>query len=328
MVWLPTTPPASARLRIALTYLWRHHRLPDLADPTRFTELVQRRKLHDRDPRMPALADKVAVKALVAARLGREWVVPLLWAGEALPAQSPWRRPVVIKALPRRYAGATRRLEGEARAMARMCDSRLASIFGLETWQGAPLLVMEYLAGGTLADRLGKGRLPVEEALTIGSTLAKGLQVLHDNGLLHRDVKPTNIGFTGERAPKLLDFGLASLIDDTADPSELAGTPLYLAPELLAGEPPSPISDLWSVALVLFEAIAGRHPLPSRTVTRTLRAVATANIPALRTMSPDVPQSVDDLFGRLLARNPSERPQSAAQMVEQLDRVLHLVRSS
>jgi eukaryotic-like serine/threonine-protein kinase len=236
-------------------------------------------------------------------------------------------RPVVIKALPRRYAGATRRLEGEARAMARMSDSRLASIFGLETWQGAPLLVMEYLAGGTLADRLGKGRLPVEEALTIGSTLAKGLQVLHDNGVLHRDVKPTNIGFTGERAPKLLDFGLASLIDDTADPFELAGTPLYLAPELLAGEPPSPFSDLWSLALVLFEAIAGRHPLASSTVTGTLRAVASANIPALSTMNPDVPPSVDDLFGRLLARNPPKRPQSAAQMVEQLDRALHLVRS-
>ncbi len=237
-------------------------------------------------------------------------------------------RPVVIKALPRRYAGATRRLEGEARAMARMSDGRLASIFGLETWQGAPLLVMEYLAGGTLADRLGKGRLPVEEALTIGSTLAKGLQVLHDNGLLHRDIKPSNIGFTGERAPKLLDFGLASLIDATEDPSELAGTPLYLAPELLAGDPPSRVSDLWSLAVVLFEAIAGRHPLPSSTVTRTLRAVASANIPALRVMNPDVPPPVDDLFGRLLARHPSKRPRSAAQMVEQLDRALHLVRSS
>jgi hypothetical protein len=88
----------AARLRIALTYLWRHRRLPDLADPTRFTELVQRRKLHDRDPRMPKLADKVAVKAHVAAELGRAWVIPMLWSGSELPRHSPWRHPVIVKA--------------------------------------------------------------------------------------------------------------------------------------------------------------------------------------------------------------------------------------
>jgi hypothetical protein len=87
----------AARLRITLTYLWRHRRLPDLADPSLFTELVQVRKLRHRDPRMPAMADKVAVKALVADRLGREWVVPILWSGSELPWQSPWDRRVVVK---------------------------------------------------------------------------------------------------------------------------------------------------------------------------------------------------------------------------------------
>lgn len=87
----------AARLRIALTYLWRHGRLPNLTDPALFTELVQVRKLVDRDARMPAMADKVAVKAIVAARLGREWVIPMLWSGNALPARCPWQRPVVVK---------------------------------------------------------------------------------------------------------------------------------------------------------------------------------------------------------------------------------------
>ena len=86
-----------ARLRINLTYLWRHRRLPDLDDPTLFTELVQARKLYDRDARMPAMADKVAVKALVAERLGRDWVVPTLWAGERLPERSRWSQPIVVK---------------------------------------------------------------------------------------------------------------------------------------------------------------------------------------------------------------------------------------
>lgn len=88
----------AARARIALTYLWRHGRLPKLANPERFTELVQLRKLHDRDPRLPVLADKVAVKAVVAERLGREWVVPMLWSGSALPDQPPSAGRVVVKA--------------------------------------------------------------------------------------------------------------------------------------------------------------------------------------------------------------------------------------
>ena len=91
--------PARAleRLRVRLCYIWRHGRLPDLGDPTLFTELVQHRKLHDRDLRMPPLADKVCVKALVADMLGPDWVTPTLWAGTVLPDEAPWPRPFVLK---------------------------------------------------------------------------------------------------------------------------------------------------------------------------------------------------------------------------------------
>lgn len=88
----------AARLRIALTYLWRHKRLPKLANPDLFTELVQVRKLRDRDPRLPAMADKIAVKSIVAERLGRDWVIPTLWTGTVLPARPPARCPIVVKA--------------------------------------------------------------------------------------------------------------------------------------------------------------------------------------------------------------------------------------
>lgn len=94
---LPSTDRA-ARLRILLTYLWRHGRVPDLEYPTRFTELVQRRKLLDRDPRMAPMADKVAVKAIVADRLGPEWVIPMLWSGEAFPQGRAWNQRVMVKA--------------------------------------------------------------------------------------------------------------------------------------------------------------------------------------------------------------------------------------
>jgi hypothetical protein len=92
-----TADSVAALLRINLTYLWRHRRLPKLDAPTLFTELVQLRKLRDRDMRMPAMADKVAVKALVGERLGRGWVVPTLWDGDLLPARSCWAEPIVVK---------------------------------------------------------------------------------------------------------------------------------------------------------------------------------------------------------------------------------------
>jgi serine/threonine protein kinase len=203
--------------------------------------------------------------------------------------------------------------------MARTSSDRLALIFGVETWRGAPLLVMEYLAGGTLADRIKRGPVGASETLVIGSTLARGLQVLHDTGLLHRDIKPTNIAFGTDGAPKLLDFGLASLIDNSDDPCLLAGTPLYLAPELVAGGSPGPASDLWSLSIVLYEAIAGRHPFASGTVKGALRLVAAADVPDLRTIDRAIPAAIANLFTTLLARQPSERPGSAADLVDRLE---------
>ena len=94
---LPDDAGRAARLRINLTYLWRHRRLPRLHDPALFTELVQLRKLRDHNPRMPLMADKVAVKGIVADSLGHEWVIPMLWSGNELPARSPCDQPVVVK---------------------------------------------------------------------------------------------------------------------------------------------------------------------------------------------------------------------------------------
>lgn len=92
-----TEPDLAALARIHLTYFWRHGRVPNLDDPQRFTELVQLRKLYDRDPRMPLMADKVAMKAVVADRLGQDWVVPMLWSGAALPTNLRFDQPVVVK---------------------------------------------------------------------------------------------------------------------------------------------------------------------------------------------------------------------------------------
>jgi hypothetical protein len=159
-------------------------------------------------------------------------------------------RDVALKTLPRRGNDARMRLRGEARSMAALNHAALATIYGLEFWRDTPVLVVEYLAGGTLADRLARRTLTRDETIDLGLRLSDALAYMHERGLLHRDVKPSNIGFTADGAVKLLDFGLSE-----ADGSA-AGTPGYLPPEALAGAPAGTSIDLWGLAVVLLQATA------------------------------------------------------------------------
>ena len=120
-------------------------------------------------------------------------------------------RSVALKTLPATSPEDSARLRREARAMAAITDPNLALIFGVEAWQGTPILVIEYLAGNTLAERLATGPLGWREALELSLILANTLDRVHSSGFLHRDVKPSNIGFTEEDTPKLLDFGLVHI---------------------------------------------------------------------------------------------------------------------
>ena len=125
-------------------------------------------------------------------------------------------------------------LKPEAWAMAELSHPAVAQIHAIESWRGRPFLVAEYLAGGTLANRLTRGPLPEREAISVAGTLAGALAALHEAGYLHGDVKPGNIGFTAGGSPKLLDFGLAR---EANDAGMLGGTLRYASPEVLAGRP-------------------------------------------------------------------------------------------
>lgn len=248
-------------------------------------------------------------------------------------------RRVALKTLPRISAELSLRLRSEARSMAAVTHPNLALIYGAESWRGVPVLVMEYLAGGTLTQRLDEPA-PVVDTLKLGATLAEALDTMHAQGLLHRDVKPSNIGFTTAGVPKLLDFGLARILDESlgalppadnlrgpakrvaAKRSELTGsdhivgTPLYLPPEALSGYPASAAQDLWSLSMVLYEAIAGQHPL--RTPTGLdLKAVGKP-LPDIRQFRQDCPRPVAEMFQETLAPEMGRRFTTAAQMRERL----------
>lgn len=239
-------------------------------------------------------------------------------------------RSVALKTLPRVKADALLRLRQEARSMAGFVHPNLALIFGAESWDGVPVLVVEYLAGGTLAKRLPPPMQPAE-ALELAATLAGALSAMHDQGHLHRDVKPQNIAFTADGTPKLLDFGLAhlsveadltpkrarfpddrALTDRLTHTGGIVGTPLYLSPEVLSGSPPSPAQDLWSLHLVLWECLAGSHPLAGLPREEAFRCLSRGELPVAKRLPGSLPSPVTELLETALHRDPRQRPSTAA----------------
>jgi eukaryotic-like serine/threonine-protein kinase len=263
-------------------------------------------------------------------------------------------RVVAIKTLPSVRSDYVARLHREARAMASVLHPGLALIFAVENWHGTPMLVVEYLEGGTLADRLKLvRRLPLREALTLVLSIGEALQHLHASGVLHRDIKPSNIGFTVAGQPKLLDFGLARLLDDAATPQNspvpfprlseasttslaivrlagtdshhVVGTPLYLSPEAVAGEAPDTSFDLWSLTVVLYESLAGVNPFVAANVFQTLDRISRVTVPDARTMIPECPEEVALFFSQALAMDKARRPGSARDLTAQVSRVMTAV---
>ena len=236
-------------------------------------------------------------------------------------------RSVALKTLPARSPEDALRLRREARTMAAITHPNLALILGVETWQGTPILVLEYLAGGTLEGRLAAGPLPPGEVLALTRLMARVLEKVHRTGILHRDVTPSNIGFTEDHEPKLLDFGLARIVgegspgtlatfDQARSESGIAGTPLYMCPEAFDMARPGPGFDLWSLGVVAFEAVAGVHPFERAGPAETLRSIRRGFDDELRAALSQCPPGIVDLFARLLSADPGRRPANAAEMAE------------
>ncbi len=167
-------------------------------------------------------------------------------------------RDVAVKTLMGTSPSGLTRLRQEARTMANVTHPAVAQIYGIESWRGRPFLIVEFLAGGTLADRLGRKPLPASQAVSVTGALANALATLHEAGYLHGDVKPSNIGFASDGSAKLLDFGLARLTDEGTTMS--GGTLAYLSPEVLAGEAPEEGDDVWALCVALYEMVSARYP--------------------------------------------------------------------
>ena len=217
-------------------------------------------------------------------------------------------RSVAVKTLASPSVDALARLKQEARVMAAISHPSIAQIYGLESWRGRPLLLVEFLAGGTLADRLRAGPIRAAEAVVVAVTVAGALEALHAAAYLHRDVKPSNIGFTSSGSAKLFDVGLACLLE--TDEAPASGTLPYLSPELLRGGAPGAADDVWALAVVLYEMVAGRHPFAAASRPQVIDRILGQRIapcPAAGGDSPTAPSSVIAFAAELLTTAPTAR---------------------
>ena len=238
-------------------------------------------------------------------------------------------REVALKLLPEVFQLDRERaakLTREAQLLASLNHPNIAAIYGVEESAGRLALVLECVEGETLAERIGKGPIPAEEALPIALQIAHALEWAHEKGVVHRDLKPANVKVTPEGVVKVLDFGLAKALGDgpaaTSDLSHsptmsiaatgagiILGTAAYMAPEQALGKPVDQRADIWAFGVVLFEMLSGRRAFEGETVTDTLAKILERE-PEWKRLPGGTPAALRKLLQRCLTKNPKNRLQA------------------
>ena len=233
-------------------------------------------------------------------------------------------RDVALKVLPEAFTSDPDRLarfEREAKVLASLNHPNIGSIYGLEESDGVKALVLELVEGPTLADRIAKGPIPVEEALAIAKQIAEALEAAHEAGVIHRDLKPANIKVREDGTVKVLDFGLAKALDPTpdVDPSQsptltaaatqmgvIMGTAAYRSPEQARGKPVDKRSDIWAFGVVLYEMLSGRRAFSGEDVSLTLAEVMKSD-PDLEALPPATSTALRTVLQRCFEKDPRTR---------------------
>jgi serine/threonine protein kinase len=207
------------------------------------------------------------------------------------------------------------RFEREGRLLASLNHPNIAAIHGLEEADGVVALVLEFVEGPTLAERLARGSVPIPEALAVARQIASALEAAHERGIVHRDLKPANIKMASTGAVKVLDFGIARVSPDVVGeaatttatrPGSILGTPAYMSPEQARGLPLDKRTDIWAFGCVLFEMLSGRGAFAAETASDSLAKVIERE-PDWHMLPSGVPESIRRLVKRCLRKDPADR---------------------
>ena len=237
-------------------------------------------------------------------------------------------RDVALKVMSTRYASDeefVERFKREAQSAAALSHPNIVSIFDRgESEDGTYYIAMEYLPGGTLKDRImSKGALPARTAAAVALQIAEALKCAHERGVIHRDIKPHNILITESGDVKVTDFGIARAASSSTmtRTGSILGTAHYISPEQAMGEPVGPASDLYSLGVVLYEMLTGELPYDAETPLGIAMKHVNGHLQPPKAVDPSIPNGINAITCRLLAKDPEDRYASDAELIEDLERV-------
>jgi len=244
------------------------------------------------------------------------------------------KRSVAVKSIPASLAGdstARMRFRREAELLASLNHPNIAIIHDILEQEALVYLVLEYVPGQTLAERITKGPLNLEEALTIALQIAEAMAAAHEQGVIHRDLKPGNIKITPDGKVKVLDFGLAKVAvsedrsSETAvtQPGRIMGTPAYMSPEQACGKPTDKRSDIWSFGCLMYEMLTGHLPFEGETTTEILARIIERQ-PDWEALPQETPANIRVLLRRCLEKDPRRRLQHIGDVAIEIRETLNL----
>jgi eukaryotic-like serine/threonine-protein kinase len=224
-----------------------------------------------------------------------------------------------------------RRFQHEARAAANLTHPNIVTVYDISRHNGCDYIVMEYIEGPTLKqiirDQVTRGDvMPIKRALDLTIQICAGLGYAHRAGLVHCDVKPQNVLVTRDERVKVADFGIARALSQSGfdDPEVIWGTPQYFSPEQAAGEASTPASDVYAIGVILFEMLTGRLPFEASSHTALAIKHMRERPPLVTHFNPAVPQQIEQIIAKVLAKEPTSRYRTA----DQLGRILSSYRQS
>ena len=268
------------------------------------------------------------MKDLTGTRLGSYEIVERLGGGGMAvvyrAVQQPLGREVALKALsPELFEdeGFVKRFEAEAKTLAKLDHPNILTIYDFELTEGVAYLTMPLIRGGTLRDILRRGPLDTLSAWRYLREIGDGLQHAHDAGIVHRDLKPTNVLIHSDGRALLADFGLAR---GAGQPTHLTtiglaiGTPGYMAPEQVMGHDVDRRADIYALGVLTFEMLTGRLPYTGANRMEVAYATVNSPIPSVVALNANLPDELDQLLKKVLAKDPNERPQTVRDLLGQM----------